>query len=154
MSESAGIIDLLDRTYDGDAWHGSSLMAILKGVTAAQAARKPANVAHSIWELVAHIAQWEGVTLRRLEGEVVEYKLDTDDDWPPVSDTSEAAWKKTLAWLDENHRKLRAGILALGDTKLREKAPNRDFTNYIAAHGIIHHRVYHSGQIAVLKRQM
>lgn len=153
MSETARIVDLLERTYDGEAWHGPSLRAILQDVTATVAARKPGEGGHSIWELVAHIAQWEGVTLRRLQGEPVEFDLDTEGDWPPVTDVSEAAWQQVLARLDKNHRDLREGIVSAGDAKLLEKAPNREFTHYVALHGIIHHRVYHAGQIALLKKQ-
>jgi uncharacterized damage-inducible protein DinB len=153
MTETARIIDLMDRTYDGDPWHGLSLCSILDGVNAAQAARKPVGGGHSIWELVAHIAQWESVTFRRLQGEPVEFESDSDGDWPRVTDVSDAAWHQMLERLDQNHRQLRAGVIAAGDTKLSEKAPNRDFTHYVALHGVIHHQVYHAGQIAVLKRQ-
>jgi uncharacterized damage-inducible protein DinB len=153
MHETGRIIDLMERTYDGEAWHGPSLREVLKDVTATQAARKPAGGGHSIWELVEHIAQWEGVTLRRLKGEPVEFDLNTEGDWPPVTDFSETAWEQALARLDKNHRALREGIIEAGDAKLMEKAPNRNFTHYVALHGVIHHEVYHSGQIAILKRQ-
>jgi uncharacterized damage-inducible protein DinB len=154
MSETGRIIDLMERTYDGDAWHGLSLRAILQGVTAKQAAKKPPGVAHSIWELVAHIAQWEGVTAKRLQGEPIEYEIDSEGDWPPVTDFSEESWQQALSLLDKNHRKLREAIVEGGDAKLQEKAPNRDYTHYLALHGIIHHQVYHAGQIAMLKRMV
>src|SRR5262245_23660013 len=146
MTEIARIIDLLDRTYDGDPWHGLSLVSILEGVTAAQAARKPAGGGHSIWELVAHIAQWESVTLLRLQGEPIEFETDSDGDWPPLTDLSDSAWQQMLERLDQSHHQLRAGIIDAGDAKLSEKAPNRDFTHYVALHGVIHHQVYHAGQ--------
>jgi uncharacterized damage-inducible protein DinB len=154
MSETGRIIDLMERTYDGDAWHGPSLRAILKDVTAKQAAKKPAGGGHSIWELVAHIAQWEGVTRKRLQGEPIEYDVDSEGDWPPVTDFSEENWQQSLSLLDKNHRKLREAIVEAGDQKLFDKAPNREFTHYIALHGIIHHQVYHAGQIAMLKRML
>jgi uncharacterized damage-inducible protein DinB len=154
MSETGRIIDLMERTYDGEAWHGPSLRTILKDVTAAQAAKKPDGGCHSIWELVAHIAQWEGVTALRLKGEAVEFAADSEGDWPPVTDFSEQNWQQTLSLLDKNHRKLREALVEAGDAKLAEKAPNREFTHYVALHGIIHHQVYHAGQIAVLKRMV
>src|SRR5262245_51275156 len=117
-TETARILDLLDRTYDGDAWHGLALREILEDVTAAQAARKPAGGGHSIWELVEHIAQWENVTFRRLQGEPVEYETDSDGDWPRVTQIGDSAWQQTLARLDQNHRQLRDGIINAGDAKL------------------------------------
>jgi hypothetical protein len=41
MTEIARIQDQLRRAFDGDAWHGPSLKAILTGVTAEKAATKP-----------------------------------------------------------------------------------------------------------------
>jgi uncharacterized damage-inducible protein DinB len=154
MSETGRIIDLIERTYDGDAWHGPSLREILKDVSAKQAAKKPLEGGHSIWELVAHIAQWEDVTARRLQGEAIEYEVDSEGDWPPVNEFSDESWQQALSLLDKNHRKLREAIVESGDAKLSEKAPNREFTHYLALHGIIHHQVYHAGQIALLKRMV
>lgn len=45
----------LERALEGEAWHGPSVLEILEGVTAAQAAAHPIAGAHSIWELVLHL---------------------------------------------------------------------------------------------------
>ena len=45
----------LERTLEGGAWHGPSVLEVLEGVTAAQAAAHPIAGAHSIWELVLHL---------------------------------------------------------------------------------------------------
>ena len=50
MSEVASIADQLRRAFNGKAWHGDSLLKILKDVTAAKAAAHPIDGAHSIWE--------------------------------------------------------------------------------------------------------
>src|SRR5260370_41368205 len=70
-SEASRISDQLRRAFGGDAWHGHSVFEILKGVTAAQAAARPIKNAHSIWELVLHIAAWDGPGLRLLGGAAV-----------------------------------------------------------------------------------
>src|SRR5450631_1972901 len=95
MSAAARIADQLRRASNGKAWHGDSVFQILKGVTAAQAAARPIKSGHTIWELVLHIAAWDGVVLRRLGGVAV--ALSAKKNFPPVKDTSEAAWRKALA---------------------------------------------------------
>src|SRR5262245_2958436 len=90
MSYIQMIIDDLNNIHDGDAWHGPSLKEILSGVTADQAAAKPLAKAHSIWELTAHIAAWEGVFIHRLAGEQV--KEPEEGDFPSVTEASEEAW--------------------------------------------------------------
>ena len=68
MSELANIIGELKIIHrSGDAWHGPALRDVLTGLTPDEAARPLPN-AHSIWEIVLHIAGWEEVFLRRLEG--------------------------------------------------------------------------------------
>ena len=96
MSEAARIADQLRRAFDGEAWHGDSLFEILEGVTAAQAAARPVKNAHTIWELVLHIAAWDGAVLRRLGGTAVE--LSDAENFPPVTDSERGGVaQRTLA---------------------------------------------------------
>ena len=67
-SEADRLIDQFKRAHDGDPWHGSPVMEILEGVTAAQAAQRPPNGAHSIWELVLHMTGWRNEVARRATG--------------------------------------------------------------------------------------
>ena len=152
MTEIERIEDQLRRAFEGEAWHGPSVREVLDGVTARQAAAHPIGQAHSIWEIVRHIAAWDGVVRRRLEGETVE--TPTEVDWPPVTDTSEAAWLNALEQLRNNHTELRRTISRLDDSRLDELLPgvNNEWPAYVTIHGSIQHYLYHAGQIAVLKK--
>src|SRR5271167_2554942 len=108
MSDAVRIADQLRRAFDGEAWHGDSLFEILEGVTAAQAAAHPIAHAHSIWELVLHIAAWDGAVLRRLGGLAV--TLADAENFPPVKDTSEAAWRAALAEVQRVHAELVSSV--------------------------------------------
>src|SRR4029077_2088203 len=83
-AEATRIADQLRRAFAGDAWHGDSLFEILEGVTAAQAAARPIRSAHTLWELVLHVAAWDGAVLRRLDGVAV--TLSDAENFPPVTD--------------------------------------------------------------------
>ncbi|MBI2683764.1 MAG: DinB family protein [Acidobacteriales bacterium] len=158
MSEGKRIAELMRQAYEGldgkDAWHGKSLRNILRGITAEQAAKKLPGSKHTIWELVVHIANWDEISVRRLAGEKVEFALDSPGDWPEVSDQSEASWQATQQRLESAQSALRNAVAACSDAKLAEKAVNRDFTNYTALHGILHHDIHHAGQIALMKRML
>src|SRR5881396_2117233 len=97
MNEVERILDQLKRAYEGNAWHGPSVKEVLNGVTAAQAHARPLQKAHSIYELVRHIAVWEDVGRRRLQGDPAEVVVSSPEDWPPGDDTSEAAWEQAKA---------------------------------------------------------
>lgn len=152
MTEIDRIADQFRRAYEGEAWHGPSLRELLDGVTAEQAARRPIPQAHTIWELVLHIAVWESVVRRRLTGEAPDPP--PEQDWPPVRDTSDAAWKKTLDDLDHGHQQLRQAIALLSDDRLSQKVLGKNYSIYGMLHGLIQHDLYHAGQIALLKKSL
>jgi uncharacterized damage-inducible protein DinB len=153
MSEATRIADQLRRAFDGEAWHGDSVFEILEGVTAAQAAARPIAGAHTIWELVLHIAAWDGAVLRRLGGVALE--LSDAENFPPVSDTSEAAWRAALAQVRRVHEELVAAVAALPDSRLSDLVPGKEgahYKLYYMLHGVVQHELYHAGQIALLKK--
>jgi uncharacterized damage-inducible protein DinB len=154
-SESGRIADQLRRAFDSDAWHGDSVFEILEGVTAEQAAARPIPNAHTIWELVLHIAAWDGAVLRRLGGVAVE--LTDAENFPPVGDASEAVWRETLAEARRAHEKLVAAVADLPDSRLDDIVAGKEeegahHTFYYMLHGVVQHELYHAGQIALLKK--
>jgi uncharacterized damage-inducible protein DinB len=152
-SEAARIADQLRRAFAGEAWHGDSLFEILQGVTAAQASARPIKKAHTIWELVLHIAAWDGAVLRRFGGVAV--TLSDAENFPAVTDASETAWRKALAEVRRVHDELVEAVSVLPDSRLDEKVPGKEgahYTFYYMLHGVAQHELYHAGQIALLKK--
>lgn len=145
------IADQLQRAFEGPAWHGPSVLESLDGVTAKAAAAKPLVRTHSIWEITLHIAAWETVALRGLQGGST--NLTDEEDWPQVIDASEEAWKRALRSLQNGNAKLQQEILQFPDSKLDQIVDNEQRqTYYVLLHGVIQHDLYHAGQIAVLKK--
>ena len=160
MTEVDRIRDQFRRAFDGEAWHGPSVLTLLEDVTAQQAAAHPIPGAHSIWELTLHIAAWERACLRRLNGDPA--RLTDEEDWEAVNDmsndTSEAAWENTKQQLIDNHRELLNAIANVDESRLNEpiiKDPNTPFSSvYVTLHGGVQHDLYHAGQIAMLKKAL
>ena len=155
MTEAARIADQLRRAFDGEAWHGDSLLEVLKGVPAERASARPIKNAHSIWELLLHIAAWDSAVRRRMTG--VPVTLSDAENFPPVTDTSEAAWAKSLAEVRRTHEQLIAAVSALPDARLYEMVPGKEkegahYTFYYMLQGVVQHELYHAGQIALLKK--
>jgi uncharacterized damage-inducible protein DinB len=153
MSECDRLADQIRRAFEGDAWHGDSLLEILSGVGAKAAAAHPIPDAHSIWELVLHIAAWDDIAVRRSQGTAVQ---PTDEqNFPPVKDTSESAWQQTLDAVKRTHADLVKTVAAFPDSRLGEQVPGKteDYYNfYYLFSGIVQHELYHAGQIALLKK--
>lgn len=151
MSEIKRIKDQLKRAFEGEAWHGPSVCEVLAGINAEHAAAHPVNGAHSIWELALHICTWERIARRRIE-EWVPMEVTPEEDWPPVDDSTEHAWKNALNRLKLNHATLEEVVSHLDDDRLREMVPGTPYNVYFLLHGVIQHDLYHAGQIALLKK--
>jgi uncharacterized damage-inducible protein DinB len=157
VSESVRLIDQFKRAHDGDAWHGSPVKAILAGVTAEQAARKPPNGAHSIWELVLHMTGWRNEAARRAAGAPAGEP--EAGDYPDVGDPTPARWTAALSALDAAHEHLATVVRGLSEEQLhtptndpRNRPLGTGVTCYELLHGIVQHDAYHAGQIAILKK--
>jgi uncharacterized damage-inducible protein DinB len=153
MSETARLADQIRRAFDGEAWHGDSLLEILKGVDAATAAARPIANAHSIWELLLHITTWDDATIRRADGKAFE---PTDaENFPTVTDPRPAAWQKAVDRAKTTHDKLVKVVAAFPDSRLNDQVPGKteSYHNYYYLFaGIVQHELYHAGQIALLKK--
>lgn len=152
MREAERIADQFRRAHEGEAWHGPSLRELLQDVTAEQASARPVAGAHSIRELVLHVAAWERVARRRLEGEAAQI-YNTPEDWP-AEDPSEDGWRAALKRLREENAKLRAAVLRLDDAKLDEPIFEGMSSVYVTLHGVVQHTLYHAGQIAVVRKAL
>jgi len=152
MTEIERIQDQLKRAYESNAWHGPSVKEVLNGVTAAQAHARPLANAHTIYELVRHMAVWEDVGRRRLQGDPAEIPISSPEDWPPADDTSEAAWEQAKAALDRVHQALVEAISRVPESRLNEPIMEGKSAVYVTLHGVIQHDLYHAGQIAMLKK--
>jgi uncharacterized damage-inducible protein DinB len=153
MSICEGLADQIRRAFEGEAWHGDSLLEILADVDAGMAADHPVNSAHSIWELVLHIAAWDGAVLRRAQGGVV--VLPESENFPSVEETGEDEWKKAIANATAKHAELVRVVVVFPDSRLQDRVPGRKepyYDFFYMFSGIAQHETYHTGQIALLKK--
>lgn len=150
ISEAMRIADQLRRAFYGPAWHGPGLMEILEDVDAATAVAKPLARVHSIWELVLHVAVWDESGLRRLSGE--KFQPTGLANFPPVSASTEDAWRATVGKIRRTHDALVKTVSALPESRLRDRVPGKRYDFYHLLHGIAQHELYHAGQIAILKK--
>lgn len=152
-SQMSRLADQVRRAYEGEAWHGDSLLELLRGVNAEQAAARPIPNAHSIWELVLHIAAWDDAVTRRTAGQAVQHV--GEKNFPPVRDTSEDAWRAAVEHATRTHQKLVEAVAAFPESRLGDEVPGKPepyYDYFYMFAGIVQHELYHAGQIALLKK--
>lgn len=148
--ECQRIRDMLIRAFEGDAWHGPSVKAVLSDITVDIAAnRLPGS--HNIIELVRHMVIWRQFVIARLKGDEA-YDVLADDNWTHVSELQAFAWLEATEKLDNSQQRLVTLLDQFPDERLSEAVANRPYDYYCLLHGIIQHDLYHLGQIALLKK--
>ncbi len=144
-AEVQKIINILKHTFEKDAWHGSSVKEALADVAEEQAFNRIGD-SHSIIELVAHITAWRNYVTEKLRGN------DSIELTDEQNFSKERDWNKALLNLEQSQVNLLKALEETPDEKLNEVVPNRKFKFYTMLHGIIHHDLYHTGQIVLLKK--
>ncbi len=151
ITEPNRLDEQLRRALEGEAWHGPSVLELLDGVSAAQAAGHPIAGAHSIWELVLHLVSDYELVLRRLAGDG--HPMTAAEDWPACPALTEENWRATVEELTRLNTRLRQAVRDFPaerlDVPLVSEVPYTAYTQFI---GVTQHNLYHAGQIALLKR--
>jgi hypothetical protein len=151
----AMLLEITDQAFNHKSWHGTTLRGSLRGLTAEEALWRPGPDRHNIWELTLHAAYWKYAVRRRLAGEAVGSFERKPSNWPEIPDPPDAsAWKRDVAFLETEHRKLRDVIEALRPADLNLRSPRGVWTYAEEIHGIAAHDLYHTGQIQLIKRLM
>lgn len=140
--------DEFPRIYKGEPWLGPSMLKILKGISAAQAFKRPLEQAHSIAELLTHMVSWRQDVINRMERSGKPKPKQQETFEPGRFGSSEKEiWENLLNQLEVQNRQFTA--LLEGLVKDPAKAGRVSFR---PIGGIIQHDIYHMGQIAVLKK--
>ena len=145
------LADQISRAFRGGSWHGPSVMEVLAGVSALDAAAHPIAGAHSIWEIVLHMASGYALVLARVRGEGAEFR--EDEAWPRVPDATPEAWDESQRALEQLNQQLVGAVRAFPPERLSRELGS-EFTAYTQFCGVPQHDLYHAGQIVILKKAL
>ncbi len=147
------LLEIVDQAFEKQAWHGPNLKGSIRGLTAKEAAWRPARSRHNIWEIVVHAAYWKYAVRRRILGEKRgSFPLKGSNWFKRDNVLSERAWREDVRLLDEMHASMRLAIATLDDRDLRRKSHGSKHRLATLIYGIASHDVYHAGQIQLIKR--
>ncbi|MGF1638118.1 MAG: DinB family protein [Cyclobacteriaceae bacterium] len=150
LTETQRIADMLRNTFDGAAWHGPSVMQVLRAINVTVAFRHTEGI-HTIAELVYHMTTWRNFTIKRLLGQHA-YDVSEVDNFPIFDSKDEQTWKKVLLSLEDSQELLLQTLEKTPVEKLNEKVGDKPYDFYTLLHGMIQHDIYHLGQIILLSK--
>ena len=110
----------------------------------------PVLGAHSILEIVLHLASTYRVVLQRIQGHAG--NLSSEQDWPAVDSPDAEHWHEAVEELRRLNREVRLAILAFANDRLDRELVAGHSTAYMHFAGLPQHAAYHAGQIALLRK--
>jgi uncharacterized damage-inducible protein DinB len=158
--DSLDLVRFVDSAFAGPAWHGPSLRASVRGLSADEASWRPAPDRHSAWELVLHTAYAKHRVVGRLDRALAtRFARRLARPWWPSTErvagapkSAADAWREDLELLDASHRRLIDTLAALPPGRLGQSRRGSSFTFREEVAGTALHDVYHAGQILLLRR--
>lgn len=146
MTELQHIIETLEDTYKGVPWHGPNIQGTLSQIQESKKNEKVSN-GHSIIQIVGHMISWRTFVCRRLNGDEA-YDVTDEMNFPKSNN-----WLEVLEELTKSQQDLVDALSGFDPKKLDDSVPGRKYSFRKMIHGIIHHDLYHLGQIVMISKQ-
>jgi len=155
MTTSEKIINEFEKVLSGHPWYGSPVYNIINKVTFETAYEKPPGSVHNIAEIVLHMVAWTEEVMDRMNG--LTAGAPTSGDWPETGMPDEQKWQNYVNDLKLVNVNLLGLIRNFPEEQWNEpiddKRGNQPVVTYEGlVWGLIQHHIYHTGQIALLKR--
>jgi uncharacterized damage-inducible protein DinB len=142
------IIRQLNEIHDGALWFDECFRNKIDKLTDDEALTRPIPQIHSVAELVSHCLAWRKECMLRFKDLRTEL-MNSPDDWKNNIELSKAGWTELKNSFYESRTELIHLIENQDDTFLEKINPVSDCTYHYLIEGIIHHDLYHLGQIGI-----
>lgn len=136
--------------FDGKPWYGKPVMKKLDEIQWSIVNQKIYGN-KTIAILLKHMINWRVFVLKKLEGDL-DYNIiiDGENDWDAVKINNLEDWNELKQELNTTQQLLLDKLDQETDEVLTKKVPGKDYTFGPILNSVIHHDIYHLGQIAML----
>jgi uncharacterized damage-inducible protein DinB len=140
----------LQQLFEGGSWNNESFTEKLRAVDEQKAFKQPVPGKHSVAEIVWHCIYWRTVLIKRIQGDE-EFRDKTCDNqnFLPLQLLQQKGWSSLLAEFKQSQESLIDLLGTKGDDFLETEYHDGADYDY-AVEGIIHHDIYHLGQIGLV----
>lgn len=127
------------------AWHGPPLVDLLARTSPQIAMTPPRPGAHSISALLQHLLLWnERIRLASDAHPMPGWEAEKEWAEPPI------LWQELLTRWNQSRDLLEQRIRTFPVDELSRQVPGRTYAYEFMFEGIVHHTIYHSGQMAMI----
>ena len=142
------IIRQLNEIQDGSLWFDQSFKDKINNLSETDVFTRPIPQVHSVAEHVSHMLEWRKECILRYKGQKTEL-MNSPDDWKGNTVLREFGWTNLKNALYNSRTELIGLIANQDDTYLENKFLDTDYNFHYLIEGIIHHDLYHLGQIGI-----
>jgi uncharacterized damage-inducible protein DinB len=143
------IVQQLKDVLDGDLWIDENFKKKIDKLSATEAFTRPLPNIFSVAELISHIFVWRKQIMKRLNRLHSGRASEIPDYWKGNDELKKIGWIKLKNNFYESQYELIRLIENKDDKYLKKKYSNSRYTFKYLIDGMIHHDLYHLGQIGI-----
>jgi len=143
------MVQQLQHNTNGGSWLDENFNTKLEKVTEENAFVRPVPEIHSVAELVAHILIWRIEGIKKLQGLKSNVTMQSPENWRNNEELKAIGWKKLKADFFSSQTELIDLIKDKSDSYLEENDYVPGYSYKYLVEGLIHHDIYHLGQIGI-----
>lgn len=148
------VIHQLLELQNGKLWMGDNFERKINSIDEKEAFKKPYPTMHSVAELIAHLTAWSNDLILKINngaGQLMDYN---DGNWPDNNKLKKLGWENIIHDYQNSLSQVINLLKDKDDTFLKEKYYDQDFKGEFdysfAIDGMLHHNIYHLGQIGIV----
>lgn len=115
---------------------------------------RPLPNMHSVAELVAHLTAWSDDTVLKIKKGTGQLRDDNEQNWPDNDSLKKIGWSPIIHNYHESLFQVIDLLKDKEDSFLKEKYYDQDFQGKFeysfAIDGLLHHHIYHLGQMGIV----
>lgn len=144
----------LKTIYDGDPWIDESFEKKLTGLSEEEAFCQPIPGVHSVAEVISHVVEWRKELIERMRnGRPPLPVFEQENNWYSNEWLRKKGWSRLVEEFEESQNQLIYLWEGLSDSFLSQKY-NEEYSYQYLVEGIIHHDLYHLGQIGLIIKML
>ena len=143
------IIGQLRDIQSGITWYDDNFEKKIASLAEEKAFERPIPEIHSVAELISHIWVWRMDTIKKFKGLQSNLTIESSENWKSNEELRIIGWEKLKSDLTKSQIELTNLLADKTDDYLENNKYEGKYSLKYMVEGIIHHDLYHLGQIGI-----
>ena len=150
------LIEQLSEIHNGKPWIGSTFDSRLKGIDSDSAFERPLEDMHSVAEIFSHLTFWRKEAILKIKTGTGSKTDECEENWLTNEALRAKGWARIKSEHDQSLSELMDLLREKDDAFLDQAYYDTDFKGIFKysflINGMLHHDLYHLGQLGTITR--